>query len=410
MDVDAHTAVLRQHVDVHADAPGPYQCTACGGAVPAIVLGKAPERRLALCHHCGSIADPYPASDAALTCIDMLLLRRSAYRHILVNHDRFYSHEGEQNTSRNHNWCQRTARESPMRQRAISRLLCATLLLDAWQRLYTDAWVELHKSGASLVEWDNAVTVAPRRTQSAATRVDMLRQHQHLNTTPTQVFAAERDCVSVASDAGLHSCGGCIDSACYATAFAVSRSSNISSSYMRSSDGGGAFSVLSDESRRIYESSQTNTIDVGDAVWALPDIPHRAARNLLNAAASWAAYNAGILLVVWAAGGVSIGCSSERDSGGWRWPWKPRALRLMHGLLVAGMLPRLAACVAMIYPYPPIFLDAINVFVVAGHVAALLAVVPRLHAGVAIAAVTVALAFAAVLERVVTWAWAGFAS
>jgi hypothetical protein len=60
-------------------------CVHCGSKVEKLYDIHRGDLRLTVCPHCHNTADPYVEFEIIIVMIDMLLMRRAAYRHVLVN-------------------------------------------------------------------------------------------------------------------------------------------------------------------------------------------------------------------------------------------------------------------------------------------------------------------------------------
>ncbi|KAA0170702.1 hypothetical protein FNF28_01246 [Cafeteria roenbergensis] len=82
MRVPIHEAIAR----VGGPTAGTPVCVECGSPVQALYLRFSQGNiRLTRCPTCGETADPYLEMDAVLVLVDLILLRRPVYRHLLVN-------------------------------------------------------------------------------------------------------------------------------------------------------------------------------------------------------------------------------------------------------------------------------------------------------------------------------------
>lgn len=66
----------------------PYFCTRCGAEVPALADFKLATQTCEMlldCPRCHDLADPWTSLDRTVQAIDMILLRRAVYRHLLLN-------------------------------------------------------------------------------------------------------------------------------------------------------------------------------------------------------------------------------------------------------------------------------------------------------------------------------------
>jgi len=116
-------------------------CTRCTIYVPYLytVYDSAFNLRLELCPQCNAFADPYVEHDGFSLLLDIILLKREVYRHLLYNRSsrpRYITHNPNEE---NHNSEAPSLEMAKRRWGTVFRLGCFTVLVDSfirWSRAY----------------------------------------------------------------------------------------------------------------------------------------------------------------------------------------------------------------------------------------------------------------------------------